>query len=386
MKLILDFDGRLLNPSNMLEALSKTGKNTTISISNAQALNIDTLLKATTTAENTKNLSTTFNGAELTANNLQEVINLAGSLTRVSTIAAQAININTLLSAISTAGNSKSFSAEFNGAQLSSDNLLRAVNAAGTNTSISVNTAQAANITALLQTIHAAGNTKTFSAEFNGAQLTSNNIQQALDAAGTRTSISVNTAQAVNISTLLALINSAKDTKKFSADFNGAQLTADNLQQAISAAASGTSISVNTAQAVNISTLLALINSAKDTKKFSADFNGAQLTADNLQQAISAAASGTSISVNTAQAANISTLLQAINIAGNTKKFSANFNGAQLTSNNIQQALRAAGSNTSISMNSAQSANQSTLLELLDIASSSKQFQANYNGGMSNPS
>lgn len=329
MKLILDFDGRLLNPSNMLEALSKAGKNTTISISNAQALNIDTLLKATTTAENTKNLSTTFNGAELTANNLQEVINLAGSLTRVSTIAAQAININTLLSAISTAGNS----AEFNGAQLSSDNLLRAVNAAGTNTSISVNTAQAANITTLLQTIHAAGNTKTFSAEFNGAQLTSNNIQQALDAAGTRTSISVNTAQAVNISTLLALINSAKDTKKFSADFNGAQLTADNLQQAISAAASGTSISVNTAQA-----------------------------------------------------ANISILLQAINIAGNTKKFSANFNGAQLTSNNIQQALRAAGSNTSISMNSAQSANQSTLLELLDIASSSKQFQANYNGGMSNPS
>ncbi|RTR47228.1 hypothetical protein, partial [Pseudomonas aeruginosa] len=196
MKLILDFDGRLLNPSNMLEALSKAGKNTTISISNAQALNIDTLLKATTTAENTKNLSTTFNGAELTANNLQEVINSAGSLTRVSAIAAQAININILLSAISTAGNSKSFSAEFNGAQLSSDNLLRAVNAAGTNTSISVNTAQAANITALLQTIHAAGNTKTFSAEFNGAQLTSNNIQQALDAAGTRTSISVNTAQA----------------------------------------------------------------------------------------------------------------------------------------------------------------------------------------------
>lgn len=333
MKLILDFDGRLLNPSNMLEALSKAGKNTTISISNAQALNIDTLLKATTTAENTKNLSTTFNGAELTANNLQEVINLAGSLTRVSTIAAQAININTLLSVISTAGNSKSFSAEFNGAQLSSDNLLRAVNAAGTNTSISVNTAQAANITALLQTIHAAGDTKIFSAEFNGAQLTSNNIQQALDAAGTRTSISVNTAQAVNISTLLALINSAKDTKKFSADFNGAQLTADNLQQAISAAAAGTSISVNTAQA-----------------------------------------------------ANISILLQVINIAGNTKKFSANFNGAQLTSNNIQQALRAAGSNTSISMNSAQSANQSTLLELLDIASSSKQFQANYNGGMSNPS
>ncbi|WP_447532146.1 hypothetical protein, partial [Pseudomonas aeruginosa] len=69
------------------------------------------------------------------------------------------------------------------------------------------------NITALLQTMHAAGNTKTFSAECNGAQLTSNNIHQALDAAGTRTSIIVNTAHAVNISTLLALIKSAKNTK-----------------------------------------------------------------------------------------------------------------------------------------------------------------------------
>ena len=45
MKLILDFDGRLLNPSNMLEALSKAGKNTTISISNAQALNIEAAAK-----------------------------------------------------------------------------------------------------------------------------------------------------------------------------------------------------------------------------------------------------------------------------------------------------------------------------------------------------
>ncbi|HCK4821867.1 TPA: hypothetical protein N0H48_006467 [Pseudomonas aeruginosa] len=315
MKLILDFDGRLLNPSNMLEALSKAGKNTTISISNAQALNIDTLLKATTTAENTKNLSTTFNGAELTANNLQEVINLAGSLTRVSTIAAQAININTLLSVISTAGNSKSFSAEFNGAQLSSDNLLRAVNAAGTNTSISVNT-----------------------------------------------------AQAVNISTLLALINSAKDTKKFSADFNGAQLTADNLQQAISAAAAGTSISVNTAQAANISILLQVINIAGNTKKFSANFNGAQLTSNNIQQALRAAGSNTSISMNSAQSANQSTLLELLDIASSSKQFQANYNGGMSNPSNLQQIVSRAGASATVFISDAQGLPIANILTLISSA------------------
>ena len=69
---------------------------------------------------------------------------------------------------------------------------------------------------------------------------------------------------------------------------------------------------MNTAQAVNITTLLQLLSIAGNTKKFSADFNGAQLTSNNLQQAVSAAGTNVSISVNTAQAANITALLQAI--------------------------------------------------------------------------
>ena len=203
---------------------------------------------------------------------------------------------------------------------------------------------------------------------FDGSKPTSNNLQQAVAAAGVQTSIFVNVAQALNVNTLLALLNSAGDTKNFNANFNGAQLTANNLQQAVGAAGAKTTISVNTAQAVNISTLLSALNAAGNTKAFSADFNGAQLTANNLQQAVDAAGAKTAISVNTAQAVNISTLLSVLNTAGDTKNFTASFNGAQLTANNLQQAVSAAGNNTTIVVNSAQSVPINILLGLISTA------------------
>lgn len=131
-----------------------------------------------------------------------------------------------------------------------------------TNSGISVNTAQAANITALVKAIQNAGNNKNFSADFNGAQLTADNLQQALTAAGTKTKISVNTAQAVNINTMLQLLSIAGASKLFSATFNGAQLTANNLQQAVSKAGANTTIIVASAQSAPIATLLDVIGTA----------------------------------------------------------------------------------------------------------------------------
>ena len=225
----------------------------------------------------------------------------------ISVNTAQAVNITTLLTAINA---NKNFSANFNGAQLTANNLQQAVAAAGTNTSISANTAQAVNIDTLLSVIKT---NKRFSADFNGAQLTANNLQQAIAAAGTNTSISVNTAQAVNIDTLLSVIRS---NKRFSANFNGAQLTANNLQQAVAAAGTNTSISVNTAQSVNIETLLSIMGTAGSTKKFSASFDGEFLNTTNLKRAVSAAGSNTSVTVNDAQKVSISTLLSIVNTAG----------------------------------------------------------------------
>lgn len=348
--------------------MTAAGGNTTINIGTAQAVNIATLLQVIGIAGNTKHLNATFNGAQLTSNNLQQAINASGSNTSIAVNTAQAVNITTLLSIISSVGTTKHFSADFDGAQLTANNLQQAVTAAQSGTSISVNTAQAANISALLEAINDAGNSKVFAANFNGAQLTGTNLQQALTAAGTNTTIGVNNSQGINITTLLQLLSIAGNTKKFNADFNGAQLTSNNLQQAVSAAGTNVSISVNTAQAANITALLQAIQNAGSTKNLSADFNGAQLTADNLQQALTAAGTKTSISVNTAQAVNITTMLQLLSIAGANKHFSATFNGAQLTANNLQQAVSNAGANTTIIVASAQSAPIATILDIIGTA------------------
>ncbi|MHA5813161.1 hypothetical protein ACVSK3_19165 [Pseudomonas aeruginosa] len=368
MKLVLNFDGSALTANNLQQAITAAGANTTINIDTAQAVNITTLLQVIGIAGNTKRLNATFNGAQLTSSNLQQAVNASGSNTNIAVNTAQAVNINTLLSIISSVGTTKHFSADFNGAQLTANNLQQAVTAAQSGTSISVNTAQAANITALPEAINAAGSSKAFSANFNGAQLTGTNLQQVLTAAGTNTSIGVNTAQAINITTFLQLLSIAGNTKKFSADFNGAQLTSNNLQQAVSAAGTNSSISVNTAQAANITPLLQAIQNAGNNKNFSADFNGAQLTADNLQQALTAAGTKTKISVNTAQAVSINSMLQLLSIAGISKLFSAAFNGAQLTANNLQQAVSNAGANTTIIVTSAQSAPIATLLDAIGTA------------------
>ncbi|MDV3438742.1 hypothetical protein R0G64_04755 [Pseudomonas otitidis] len=170
---------------------------------------------------------------------------------------------------------------------------------------------------------------------FNGAQLTADHLQQVISAAGANTSIQVYTAQAMSLNTLQTCIGLAGSKKNLGLDFNGAQLNANNLQQAVSAAGSNVSFSVNTAQAVNISTLVDIF---KTNKKVSAEFNGAQLVASNLQLAVNAAGTNSYVSVNTAHAADLNALLGAIKSG---KNFGANFNGAQLNSN-LQKAIAAA--------------------------------------------
>lgn len=367
MKLSLNFNSTV-NAGLLQKVVEAAGENTSINIGNAQKVNIATLLDAIDAAGDSVSLGADFVGSELTANNLQQAMAAAGDTVAISINTAQAVNINTLLDVIDEAGNAKKLSATFNGAQLTSNNLERAVKAAGNNVRIGVNTAQAVNITTLLSVLKDVGDSKQFFAIFNGAQLTSNNLQRALSEAGENTSISVNTAQAVNIGTLLSVIQEAGNEKQFSAEFNGAQLSSNNLQQAVAAAGAKVRISVNTAQAVNINTLISVLQTAGNTKFFSADFNGAQSTADNLIQAVNNAGSKTTISVNTAQATNIAQLLDAIDAAGDSKMFSATFNGAQLTSNNLQQAVSAAGANTTISVVSAESAPQSVLLQIIKTA------------------
>ncbi|WP_312480818.1 hypothetical protein [Stutzerimonas nitrititolerans] len=99
------------------------------------------------------------------------------------------------------------------------------------------------------------------------------------------------------------------------------------------------------AQKVNIATLLDAINAAGDNVNLGADFVGSELTANNLQQAMAAAGDSVAITISTVQTVNINTLLDVIDEAGNTKTLAATFNGAQLTSNNLERAMFEAGEN-----------------------------------------
>lgn len=91
-----------------------------------------------------------------------------------------------MVDVLNVVGNKK-FSATLNGTQLTGNNLLTAAQEAGPNSTIGVNTAQAADISLLVSAIQAAA-TKNFSAELNGAQLgatpnASNHLQRAVEAA-----------------------------------------------------------------------------------------------------------------------------------------------------------------------------------------------------------
>ena len=339
MKLTLSFDEQTA-ASTLQQVISAAGANSTINISSAHAVNPTVLLQLANTAGNHKRLGASFNGAQLAGNGLSQFISASGTNTRCSVNTAQSTAISTLLDAINVAGDAKALSAEFNGAQLVSDNLQRSIIAAGLNTSVSVNSAQASDVSTLLWVIDIAGDSKKFGASFNGAQLVGSNLQQVLAASGANTRIILNTAQ----------------------------LVADNLQQAATAAGKSTSISINTAQAANVGALLQVLGVVGSEKNLEMDFNGAQLQSDNLQRVLAAAGIKTSVSVNTAQAVGIDPLIQILGVAGNTKSLSAEFNGAQLVANDLQRVVRSSGTNVSVSVNSAQSVPVSTLLDIINVA------------------
>lgn len=367
MKLVLSFDERAV-PATLQQVMAAAGVNTIVNVSSAHALNAAVLLQLAETAGNHKRLNASFNGAQLAGGGLHQFITASGASTRCNINTAQSTAISVLLDAIGLAGGSKNLSVEFNGAQLVSDNLQRSVVAAGSTTSIGVKSAHASDIGTLLRALEIVGDEKRFSANFNGAQLVGNNLQQVVAASGVSSLVIVNTAQSVAINVLLQLLGLAGGSKRFAVQFNGAQLVADHLQQVVAAAGVNTNISVNTAQATNIGTLLEVFRIVGDVKSLEVEFNGAQLQPDNLQKAVGAAGAKTSVGVNTAQAVAIDALIQIIGAVGNGKAFSADFNGAQLVSNNLQRAVNVSGANTTISVGDAQAVPVSTLLDIISAA------------------
>ena len=152
------------------------------------------------------------------------------------------------------------------------------------------------------------------SLDFNAAQTTKAKLLSVIDAAGANTSISLNTAQTWPSADLVSVIQAA-GAKKFSVSLNGAQLTPAILNPSISAAGTNTSIAINTTQAYVAANGVGFIQTA-GSKNLNLEFNGAQTTKVMLQSVIGAAGANTSVSLNTAQTWPTSDLVNIVQLAG----------------------------------------------------------------------
>ncbi len=379
MKLTLLFNGEQTPPDLLKQVTATAGANTTVSVSTAQAY-INGKNKAVSIANaagNTKRLALGFNGAQTTAAALKQVTTVAGSNTTVSVNAVHAHmdGSNEAVAIANIAGNTKKLALDFNGAQTAAVALKKVIAAAGTNTTVSVNAAQAyingKNEAAAIADI--AGNIKRLALDFDGELTAAAALKEVIAAAGTRTRVSVSTAQAYidGNNEAVAIAFAAGDSKRLSMGFNGERTAAAALMQVIAAAGARTAISVDTAQVYTAGDNEAVsIAGAAGGKYFTMEFNGEQSMATPLKQVIAAAGVNTTIKINTAQvflrAGN-----EAISIAdaaGDTKRLVLEFNGAQSEALPLREVIAAAGANTAVTVNTAHAFSLNDLVSLMTAA------------------
>ena len=367
MKLALQFDASV-GINVLRQVIQAAGDNTTITFTAAHGLDVGDLLSVVSAAGSDKQLVLAFDGARLTPRNLQQATSFAGEKTAIQIGKGQEVNTSALLAVINAAGDGKQVRVAFNGAQADEEALRQLVDAAGRQVGIDINGGHAVPIDRLLGIIDAAAKEGGLGVEFNGAQLLEANILQAVERAGGSTGIGINSAQAVSEGTLQAVMQAAGDGTHLGLSFHGGQLDDKGLLAAIEAAGTNTHIQVNTAQAMGAGALLLSINATGNTKRFSVEFNGAELPFGNLQQAVEAAGINTAISVNTAQAMDQKALHAAIEAAGDLKRLDAQFNAMQMPVESLGQLVDASGSRIALTVAAAQALPLPALLEVVQAA------------------
>ena len=258
----------------------------------------------------------------------------------------------------------KRLTVNIDGTQATASLVQQALAKATANTTVSLSAAQAFSSAEEIAILNSAG-TKPFNPAYNGAQMTGAALQQILGAAGTNTAVSVNTAQAFS-SAEWSQISASAGSKKFSPDFNGTQTNDSLIRQVLTAAGTNTAVSVNTAQAQGLSDLISICETA-GAKQLTLDINGAQASESFVIQVINAAETNTTVSVNTAQAFGQDDIANIVEAAG-SKKLSLRLNGSQTSASYINAAMANAGTNTSITLDVAHALSASNLISFVQTA------------------
>lgn len=262
------FDGASGSQNQAIHYInSSSGGNTSLSISSFSSLT-SSAVTAVLNAVGSKKFSAQILGAQTSQSQILSILNQAvGANTLVSLTDAQSLTLSFAKQVFSAVG-SRTFNPDFNATATNVASLKQLVTAAGSGTSISVNTAQAFSSTELASILATAGQKK-ISLNMNGAQLGSGQLLSAVQAASSNTYLTVNTAQATNLNDMLSSISASGNTN-FSAQYNGAQLVVtptdgNHVVRAIQVAKPTTNIilnSVGTAQ-FNLNIILDIINAAK---------------------------------------------------------------------------------------------------------------------------
>lgn len=318
-----------------------------------------------------------FNGAQTNLTTIQPVVEAAAEHSAISMNTANSWLQAELITLVQAAG-FKNFSLDFNAAQSDLTLVKSVLAAASASTSINMNTAQAWSSSDLVSLVESAS-AKNLTLSFNPAQSNLALLQTVISAAPPETIFELDTLQAWSANDLVTLVQSA-GTKKFSLDFNGAQSNLALIQPVITAAQANTKISLNSAQSWSMNDLTDL-ETAAGTKNLGLDFNGAQANLSLIQSVLEAALANTNLALNTAQSWSSSDLVTLANIAG-AKNLALAFNAAQSNLPLLQSVVGAARSNTAVSMNTAQSWVLDDLTSLTRSAGE-KLFSLAFNGAQS---
>lgn len=318
---------------NQFQAIfAATGVNTTISLSDAQALPPANLFSLMSTA-GTKKLSLQVSGTSISVPNLTSMIQAAIGINTVISITdinnySQA-SIPQIVSVIGV----KAYPLSIDGTAVNQATIGPLISSlTSPNTPISIGSFNALNDAAIDSAIAAMGS-KTHSLSLDAGISNPARIIQIIQKVGSDANISLTNTKFIPADTLLEVLASV-GTKKLSITIDSPDFTPGYLKSFISAATATTSVSLTSAQVLTTADLLAMLQ-LNGNKKLAVDFNGRQLSVDpvngdKLQQVVNAANASHTISVNTMQYPPLSYILPIIQSSGHTN-MGLSYNGSQLT-------------------------------------------------------
>lgn len=354
MNLTMICAGKFISVHLISELVKAAQGNTTISIDNAQGRPQAELVPVIQSAGN-KKIAIHVDAKMASFNQTIALFtatsnpNASYSLTNANVFSLQQVR-----DVFSAMGN-RPFSAHFDASAGSQEQAVNFISSAqGSNTLLTVSSLSSMTSAGISSVLEQAGS-KNFTAQVPGDRASVTQILDILNkTTGINTTIILGNAQAQSATSLPQIFSTAGN-KKFRPDFDGSKISASLLKQMISSAGQNTVVNVNTAQALSTSDLQGVISTA-GTKRLDLNLNGAQFNSGQLVATVKAATSNTFLTVNTAHATNLHDMLEAITASGKTN-LTLEYNGAQLVvtpvdGNYVVRAIEVARPDTSIVVNS----------------------------------